>query len=364
MPIHDARWRLCPHVATVGLLVGGALFLAGASLQAQGAATHAMGADVPVPEAAAIGTSARYDDASAAPAFELDRAEPVVQQGGQAAAGPQRPAFLDLRYEEDWSVLGDPTLRGDYFDPIKYIPIDQTSYWSLGGELRERIDYWHDANFGYVPARNISAALQRYLFHADLHVNGHVRAFAQLASALEGGKRGGPWPTDRNPAEVHQAFTEFMGGSDAGAKWSLRAGRQEMSFGQSHFISTSDFYNTRRSFDGVRLQATRGSLEFNALLARPVAMNPGAFDDDSDSNQLFAATSIFAPNPFARWGVPPSSTSACPPHNGLGNGARDETNGTRSGCACLGCMPASITCMKCCCSGAHSPIPFRSVRGR
>lgn len=222
---------------------------------------------------------------------------------GQPPSGPQRPMFQDIRYDEDWSVLGsNPQLRGDMFDKIKFIPISNDSYWSLGGELRQRVDYWRDANFGYVPARNLDALLMRYQFHADLHVNKNVRAFGQFASALEGGKKGGPWPTDRNPAEVHQAFLEFMGGSAPNNRWALRFGRQEMAFGQSHFISTSDFYNTRRSFDGVRLQAFRGSLEFNAFVARPVQINTGAFDDDSDPNQLFVATSVFARNPFTPQG--------------------------------------------------------------
>jgi hypothetical protein len=207
--------------------------------------------------------------------------------------------FQDIRWEEDWSVLGtNPELKGDMWDSIKYIPVGGETYWSLGGELRQRVDFWRNANFGYVPARNMNSVLNRYMFHADLHVNRHVRAFGQFASALEGGKKGGPWPTDRNTAEVHQAFFEIMGAPSQATRWSLRLGRQEMAFGQSHFISTADFYNTRRAFDGARLQAVRGSLEFNALVAKPVQMNVGAFDDDSDGNQFFAAASIFANNPF------------------------------------------------------------------
>ncbi len=258
---------------------------------------HAQQAPASIADVAGV---VQHADDSAAVSAEPAVAEPAAQGQPQ---GPQRPMFQDIRYDEDWSVLGtSPSLKGDLFDKIKFIPIDGESYWSLGGELRQRFDYWRDANFGYIPARNIDALLMRYQFHADLHVNKNVRAFGQFASALEGGKKGGPWPTDRNPAEIHQAFIEFMGAPKPGTRWSLRLGRQEMAFGQSHFISTSDFYNTRRSFDGVRLQATKGSLEFNALVARPVQNSNGAFDDDSDPNQLFVATSVFAKNPFTPMG--------------------------------------------------------------
>lgn len=34
--------------------------------------------------------------------------------------------------------------------------------------------------------------LQRYVLHADMHVGGHVRAFAQLQSGIESGRPGGP----------------------------------------------------------------------------------------------------------------------------------------------------------------------------
>lgn len=240
----------------------------------------------------------------AVPASDLTAPAPAPAAAqGQPPQGPQRPSFLDMRYDEDWSVLKNPALRGDLFDSMKYIELGERSYLSLGGEVRHRVDYWRDANFGYVPARNMDSVMQRYQFHADWHIGDHVRAFGQFASALQSGKRGGPWPTDENPAEVHQAFVEFRGGSPSqSTRWALRLGRQEMAFGQSHFISTSDFYNTRRSFDGVRVQATRGVLEFNAFLTRPVEIKFGAFDDGSDQNQLFGAASIFMPNPFTRRG--------------------------------------------------------------
>ena len=216
---------------------------------------------------------------------------------------PQRPAFHDLRYEEDWSVLKNTALRKDPVDPIKYIELGERSYLSVGGELRGRLDYWRNANFGHAPAENMNSFLQRYQIHADWHIGGHVRAFGQFASGLEAGKEGGPWPTDEDPAEIRQAFLEVGGGSPAEAtRWAVRLGRQEMAFGQSHFISTADFFNTRRAFDGIRVQATRGVLEFNAFLTRPVESQSGAFDDGSDRNQLFGAASVFMPSPVSKHG--------------------------------------------------------------
>lgn len=284
------------RMALAGSLAWGVLLLTAAPARAQQALasiTDVAGVVQHADDAAAV--SVESTDAAAASATE-----PAAAQG-QPPPGPQRPMFQDIRYDEDWSVLVS-SLKGDLWDPIKFIRIDDQSYWSLGGEVRQRVDFWRNANFGYIPGRSMNAVMNRYQFHADLHVNKNVRAFGQFASALEGGKKGGPWPTDRNTAEVHQAFLEVMGGNGPTNRWSLRFGRQEMAFGQSHFISTADFYNTRRAFDGVRMQATRGNLEFNAVVAKPVQINNGAFDDDSDPNQMFSATSIFAPSPFTKGG--------------------------------------------------------------
>ncbi|MEO8429026.1 MAG: hypothetical protein ABI651_18195, partial [Verrucomicrobiota bacterium] len=48
------------------------------------------------------------------------------------------PAYQTLRYNEDWSVLRNSTNRTDFFDPVKYIPLNTNGDWylSFGGEAR------------------------------------------------------------------------------------------------------------------------------------------------------------------------------------------------------------------------------------
>src|SRR5689334_8200397 len=79
-----------------------------------------------------------------------------VPQGpnAQAPQGPQRPQYKDLRYDEDWSHLREVQGPGDFWDPIKYIVINEDRGWyiTLGGEIRQRWDNWHNANFGSSPA--------------------------------------------------------------------------------------------------------------------------------------------------------------------------------------------------------------------
>jgi hypothetical protein len=219
------------------------------------------------------------------------------------AAAAQPPAFRDLRFEENWSYFREPARRTGYLDSLKYIPLGSTGFYtSIGGEARARFDFIRHPTFYDIPEENVTTLLQRYMIHADTHFGDHVRIFTQFASAFENGKKFGPWPTDEDTAEIHSAFVEFKSGEDPKKNILLRVGRQELAFGQSHFISPGDFFNTRRTFDGARMQAFRNSLEFNFFFTKPVQINRGAFDDSPEHRQTFWAGSIFANNPFSKQG--------------------------------------------------------------
>ncbi len=65
-----------------------------------------------------------------------------------------RPGYQFLRQDEDWSVFRDvPDAQlTDFWDPIKYIPLneDGSSWLSTGGRLRLRWEGWHNFGFGEV----------------------------------------------------------------------------------------------------------------------------------------------------------------------------------------------------------------------
>lgn len=51
---------------------------------------------------------------------------------------PEHPDYRNLRYEENWRYLADPTCADGMFDRLKFLPLDETRqrYLSLGGEAR------------------------------------------------------------------------------------------------------------------------------------------------------------------------------------------------------------------------------------
>ncbi len=215
-----------------------------------------------------------------------------------AQTGPMPPTYQELRWDEDWSYLRDPAVRSDFFDPGKYIPLnDRGWFMSIGGEARIRYEFFRNASFGSAPNTPHGFLIQRYLLHSDMHLGPHVRVYVQLQSGLENGRVGGPRPTDKDNLEIHQGFVDLSSSADPKAV-TLRIGRQELEFGSGRYLSASEVFNVRRSFDAARLIWHQGKWTWNALVARPDEVNAASFDDSPDHHQTIWATGVFGPNPL------------------------------------------------------------------
>jgi len=217
------------------------------------------------------------------------------------AQTPVRQPYLDQRFDEDWGFLRDPARRTDPWDSWKFISLGETapnSYLSIGGEARERWDFFRNPGFARDPLSPHGFLLQRYLLNADLHAGKHARFFTQFQSGIENGRVGGPRLTDQNTLEVHQGFVEFSTSDESTKGLTLRAGRQEFEFGSGRFISASEVFNVRRSFDGVRIAVHPGSWTILGIAARPEQTRPGAFDDVPDHQQTLWGASAYGRNPL------------------------------------------------------------------
>jgi hypothetical protein len=209
------------------------------------------------------------------------------------------PPYLPYRYDEDWSALRDPARRTEWWDEIKYIPLtDRDWYLSLGGEARWRYEQFEHPAFGAQPQDDSGYALQRYLLHGDWRLGPRVRVFTELQSGLEAGRRGGPRPTDEDQLDVHEAFVDVHWGSRERGTFTIRGGRQEVAFGAGRLMSAAEGLNVRRSFDGMRLIATRGRWTFNSTALRLVAAQRGLFDDKNEAGQSYLGAGATGPHPL------------------------------------------------------------------
>jgi len=207
------------------------------------------------------------------------------------------PAYQGLRYDENYTYLENAANRTDWLDPIKYIPLGGDHAWAnLGGEFRERYEYFDHTLWGQGPQDPNGYWLQRAMLHADLHLNDQVRFFAQIKSGIEGDREGGSRATDEDRLDLHQAFVDVRTEFGESRSLTLRIGRQELAFGSSRLISFREAPNVRLSFDGVHGILQGDGWRVDALAVEPVQTRPGIFDDGADRGQKLWG--VYAVTPF------------------------------------------------------------------
>jgi len=197
---------------------------------------------------------------------------------------PARPALKSIRYEEDWRALcAHPERRTEPLDALKCIDLGNAATLTLGGDLRERMEWAHNPGFGRTGTED-AAFLHRAYLHADLHVGSHVRVFTQFAYLDQSSRARGPGPFDTNRLDLSQGFVD-LSTPLAGGDGTIRIGRQELSFGSGRLLSVRDGANARLAFDAIRGMWRKGSISVDTLFAQPVAIGRGTFDDDTNGQQ-------------------------------------------------------------------------------
>jgi hypothetical protein len=222
-----------------------------------------------------------------------------------AALTPARPQIRMHRFDEDWRALADPALHTGPLDALKYIRLGPgPSFLSVGSELRARYERYDRLGLGFGGRPREDYVLGRALLHVDLHLNDNVRAFVQVGVYGGWGERVPLAPTQDNAAELAQAFID-LNAPIVDGRFTLRTGRQELSFGSLRMIGTREGPNTRASFDGVRaIWAVQSGLRIDAFYTRPVIPRFDAFNDRSTRTNQF-------------WGAYATSSIAAVPGLGL-----------------------------------------------
>ena len=193
------------------------------------------------------------------------------------------------RWNEDYSYLRYPGSHTDFFDPIKYVPLNSSgdTYLSFGGQARYRYDYFNNTEFGAGPQDENGFHLFRFLAHVDAHFGRNVRVFLQFNSGLVFDRVGGPRPGDADDFDVQQGFADVNFPFSDTNNLMVRFGRQELIYGAQRLISPNDWGNVRRSFEGLRMSLTMPNNTLDAFLVRPVIVEKGHFNS-SDDHTAFA----------------------------------------------------------------------------
>ena len=198
-----------------------------------------------------------------------------------------RPKYQLTRWLEDWRALGDPAMRVDAFDRLKFIPVDASgqAHLTLSGQWREEL-YANDG--GVLTARGDTYGLHRIYIGADLHV-GQARVFAELGNTLAIAKRGPLAPTDADHLDLQLLFADYRLQLGDRAQLIARLGRQELAFDPTQrFVGTREGPNNRQAFDAVRINLMAKAFYVSAFASRPVTYRTGVFDDPRNRNVSFS----------------------------------------------------------------------------
>ena len=208
------------------------------------------------------------------------------------------PAYKQLRYDEDYAYLQGQSHTSDPWDVIKYISLGDGGdrYLSIGGEIRQRYEYFRNPVWGQDEQDSNGYWLQRYMVHTDVHLGDRFRFFGQIKSGVEVGRAGGPRGADEDKLDLHQAFVDIHAWTHGKDGLTLRIGRQELSLGSSRLVSFREGPNVRQSFDGLRVGWHRGDWQIDGLATKPVETNQGFFDDAWDHTR--SLWGVYAVGPF------------------------------------------------------------------
>ena len=236
-------------------------------------------------------SSAPYDEGGLPPMIALElnaNASPstptadIPKPASAKPAGKPKPPpqpFKLCFFDNDFSYKKDPKHTPIFGDDLKDVslnrlipfePFEDTTF-SLGGELRYR--YMDESNRLRAPFAKPGSAtydLVRWRNYLDIKHSDWFRAYIEMIDASSNFSDLSVTGIDVNHWDIQNAFIDLRVLERNDSPVWLRTGRQEMTFGSQRLISPLDWANTRRNFEGIRLNSPGVNWDLDAWLTHPV----------------------------------------------------------------------------------------------
>jgi hypothetical protein len=216
--------------------------------------------------------------------FELAPVTPAppVSTASAKAPGPAKPPpqpWKNCFFDNDFSYKKDPKhtpLFGENFKDVpvnEFFPLEmlEETRISVGGEIRWR--YMDENNrlrapFGS-PGRS-TYDLVRWRNYLDVKHSDWFRGYIEMIDASTYNNDLPITGIDKNRFDIQNAFVDLkILERDDKPVW-FRVGRQELNFGSQRLISPLDWANTRRNFEGLRINSPGATWDLDAWLTHPV----------------------------------------------------------------------------------------------
>lgn len=184
------------------------------------------------------------------------------------------PKYHVHRWNDDFSYLAGPpgSYRPDFFDPIKYIRLDDDWSLSLGGSHRGRVESRTNNFVNLADPSQDTRFLHRSFLHMDLKYRKLFRFYLEGIYAEIENNDLPLLPVEENRFDFYQGFVDVMPLGEE-TPLTFRAGRQELLYGAQRLISPLDWANTRRRFDGFKLFWSDDTWDADAFYVYPVPID-------------------------------------------------------------------------------------------
>ena len=170
------------------------------------------------------------------------------------------------------------------------IPAERLPNWlKLEVDIRGRLE--SETGFKSNPGPDDTYYLHRLRLNIEVEPNPWLRFFIQGQDARVGGYDR-PIPANvANSMDLRQGYIEF--GRVEEKSWGLRAGRQELRFGDARLVGSSNWSNAARSYDALRLSYRSAATRLDWFAASVVQVADGRFDRPMLRNAFYGLYSSF-----------------------------------------------------------------------
>jgi len=188
-------------------------------------------------------------------------------------------------FDVPFNYLDDPkNTEHDYADPLKRMKLGDDWMLSLGGQASGR--YMNEYNSRLGRADN-DYFLYRTRVNADLWYKDIFRFYVEGIYANTVGQNLAPLAIDGTGSDFLNLFVDVKLGEYADKPIYARVGRQELNFGSQRLVSTLDWANTRRTFQGASAYRNGEKWDSQVFWVQPVIPNFNKLDQP-DTQQTFA----------------------------------------------------------------------------
>lgn len=209
------------------------------------------------------------------------RKKPPQSPYGSFALMPSSFFDADFRFVD----AIDPSER-TLVERLKRIPLNDCWMMSTGGQVWTRFMSEHNSR---LTETDNSYLLLRNRVFGDLCYENLARVYGEYLWADSSSEELPPAVIDVNRGDILNLFVDVNLLEIEKRPVYVRVGRQELLLGSQRLVSTLDWANTRRTFDGVRLFRTGEKYDFDLFFAQNVPPLASDFDR-ADEDQDFAGT--------------------------------------------------------------------------